>query len=101
IVGSIRSQVEALHSRPAGGSPAWKRDRERLAARIDVLEAELDRQQAALHEVENRTGLTYRSLLGELLAIEEESEPKPIDAPALRSLLSELHPSDIATVEEN
>ena len=100
IVGSIRSQVEALHSRPAGGSPAWKRDRERLAARIDVLEAELDRQQAALHEVENRTGLTYRSLLGELLAI-EENEPKPIDAPALRSLLSDLHPSDIATVEEN
>jgi primosomal replication protein N'' len=100
IVGSIRSQVEALHSRPAGGSPAWRRDRERLAARIDVLEAELDRQQGALHEVENRTGLTYRSLLGELLAI-EENEPKPIDAPALRSLLSDLHPSDIATVEEN
>lgn len=100
IVASIRSQVEALHSRPGSGSPAWKHDRERLAARIDVLEAELDRQQAALHEVDNRTGLTYRSLLGELLAI-EENEPRPIDAPALRSLLSDLHPSDIATVEEN
>src|SRR5262249_39205365 len=100
IVSSIRSQVEALHNRPAGSSPAWRRDRERLAARIDALEAELDLQQAALHEVEGRTGLTYRALLGELLAI-EESEPKPIDAPALRPLLSALHPSDVATIEEN
>ena len=100
IVGSIRSQVENLHNRPAGGSPAWRRDRERLAARIDALESELDRQQAALHAVEDRTGLTYRALLGELLAI-EANQPKPIDAPALRSLLTDLHPSDVATIEEN
>lgn len=100
IVGSIRSQVENLHNRPAGGSPAWRRDRERLAARIDALESELDRQQAALHAVEDRTGLTYRTLLGELLAI-EANQPKPIDAPALRSLLTDLHPADVATIEEN
>ena len=100
IVGSIRSQVETLHNRPAGGSPAWRRDRERLAARIDALESELDRQQAALHAVDDRTGLTYRALLGELIAI-EANQPKPIDAPALRPLLSELHPSDVATIEEN
>ena len=35
IVGSVREQVEHLHSQPVGGAPAWKRDRERLAARIE------------------------------------------------------------------
>jgi hypothetical protein len=100
IVGSIRSQVEALHSRTAGGAPAWKRDRERLAAKIDVLEAELDRQQEALHAVDDRTGLTYRTLLGELLTV-EANQPKPIDVPALRSFLADLHPSDVTTIEEN
>jgi primosomal replication protein N'' len=100
IVGSIRSQVEALHGRTAGGAAAWRRDRERLAARIDALEAELDRQQAALHAVDDRTGLTYRTLLGELLTV-EASRPKPIDVPTLRSLLADLHPSDVTTIEEN
>ena len=100
IVGSIRSQVEALHGRTAGGAPAWRRDRERLAAKIDVLEAELDRQQEALHAVDDRTGFTYRTLLGELLAVEANS-PKPVDVPALRSLLAELHPADVTTFEEN
>ncbi|MEI9803834.1 MAG: hypothetical protein WDN48_04375 [Pseudolabrys sp.] len=41
-----------------------------MAARIELLEADLDRQQTALHAVDPNTGLTYRTLLGELLAIE-------------------------------
>jgi primosomal replication protein N'' len=100
IVGSIRSQVEALHNRPVGGAPAWRRDRERLAARIDALETDLDRQHAALHAVDDRTGLTYRALLSELLTV-EANQPNPIDVPALRPLLADLHPSDVATIEEN
>jgi primosomal replication protein N'' len=100
IVGSIREQVEHLHSRPSGGAPAWKRDRERLAARIETLEADLDRQQTALHAVDPATGLTYRTLLGELLAI-EATQPKPIDLPSIRPLLTDLHPADVVTLEEN
>ena len=100
VIGSIRSQVEALHTRTGVQVPAWKRDRERLAARIEARESELDRRQAALHDVNQRTGLSYRALLGELLAI-EAAEPKPIEAPTLRPLLSDLHPSDVATIEEN
>lgn len=100
IVGAIRSQVQALHNLPSGGVPTWKRGRERLAARIEMLEAELDRRQTGLHSVDERTGLTYRALLGELLEI-EEGAPQPIDAPELRHLFSDLHPADVATIEEN
>lgn len=100
IINSIRSQVETLHLRPAGTVPTWKRDRERLAARIEALETELDRRQAALHAVDERTGLSYRALLGELLAIEAQ-HPKPIEAPSLRPLLAELHPADVVSIEEN
>jgi hypothetical protein len=100
IVNAIRSQVQALHNLPPGMSPAWKRERERLAARIEALEAELDRRQTALHSVDDRTGLSYRTLLGELLEIEEGS-PRLINIPELRPLLSGLHPTEVATIEEN
>ena len=69
VVRAVREQVQALHMRPAGGAPAWKRERDRLVARIEALEGELDRHQAALHRVDDRTGLTYRTLLGELIAL--------------------------------
>ena len=100
IIASVREQVERLHSQPVGGAPAWKRDRERLAARIESLEADLDRQQTALHSVDPNTGLTYRTLLGELLAI-EAAQPKPMDFPSIRPLLTDLHPADVVTLEEN
>jgi len=100
VVRAIREQVQSLHMRPAGGAPEWKRQREQLAARIEALEGELDRHQAAMHRLDDRTGLTYRTLLGELIAI-EAGRPKPLSLPELRSLLSELHPADVATIEES
>ena len=86
--------------RPAGGAPAWKRQRERLAARIEALEGELDRHQTAMHRLDERTGLTYRTLFAELIGL-EAGRPKPLSLPGLRSLLSELHPADVATIEES
>jgi primosomal replication protein N'' len=100
VVRAIRDQVQSLHMHPAGGAPAWKRDRERLAARIEALEGELDRHQTAMHRLDERTGLTYRTLLGELISLEAR-RPKPLSLPGLRSVLSELHPADVATIEEN
>jgi primosomal replication protein N'' len=100
VVRAIRDQVQSLHMRPAGGAPAWRRERERLAERIEALEGELDRHQTAMHRLNERTGLTYRTLLGELIALEAR-RPKPLSLPGLRSLFSELHPADVATIEEN
>jgi hypothetical protein len=100
VVRAVREQVQALHMRPAGGAPAWKRERERLAARIEALEGELDRHQTALHRADEPTGLTYRTLLGELIAL-GAGRPGPLPLPGLRSRLSELHPSEVATIEES
>ena len=80
VVRAIREQVQALHMRPAGGAPAWRRQREQLAARIEALEGELDRHQTAMHRLDERTGLTYRTLLGELIAL-EAGRPKPLSLP--------------------
>jgi hypothetical protein len=100
VVRAIRQQVQALHMRPAGGAPAWRREREQLAARIEALEGELDRHQTAMHCVDDRTGLTYRTLLGELIAL-EAGWLKPLSLPGLRPLLSKLHPAEVAMIEES
>ena len=99
IIKAIRDQVTALHDRPAGGAPSWRRERERLAARIDMLEGELDRHQAAFHRVDELSGLTYRALLAELVGL-EGAVPRPLDIPALRSHLASLGPAEVTTLEE-
>lgn len=98
IVGAIRSQVQSLHE-ASGGSPVSRSGRERLAARIETLEADLDRRQDALHTIDAHTGMSYRSVLGELLDI-EEAEVRPIDAPELRQSLTGLRPAEVAAIEE-
>ena len=100
VVRAIREQVQALHMRPTGGAPAWKRERERLAARVEALEGELDRHQVALHRADEHSGLTYRTLLGELMAL-GTSRPAPLALPSLRSLLSKFQPSEVAALEES
>ncbi len=70
------------------------------SARALRLEGELDRHQVALHRADERTGLTYRTLLGELIEL-TAGRPGPLTLPGLRSRLSELHPSQVAIIEES
>jgi hypothetical protein len=100
VVRAVRDQLQALHTRPRGGIPTWKRERGQLASRIEAIEGELDRHHSALHRADNRIGLTYRTLLGELIGL-EGSEPRPLSLPKLRARLLDLHPSDVATIEES
>jgi len=48
---------------------------ERVAAKIEALEGELDRLHRALHSVDQATGLSYRALLGELIQLEAGTPP--------------------------
>ncbi len=81
VIRNIREQLEALFA-DAGGAQGWERQRERLAARIEALEGELDRYHQSLHRVDEATGLSYRRLLGELIELEKGSPP--LDFLALR-----------------
>lgn len=100
IIKAIRDQVQALHDRLPGDVPGWRRDRERLAAQIERLEGELNQHHVALHQrVDQRTGLTYRTLLGELVTL-QSGAPQPINLPMLRSHLAPLGPADVTTLEE-
>lgn len=98
IIKAVREQLEALHRRATDPLIAVRRKRENTAARIEALEGELDRHHTALHRVDERTGLSYRTLLGELMAL-ETPEP-PIDLPALRNLLQKMDTGSLASLEE-
>src|SRR5262249_5608693 len=98
IVRAVREQVEALLSRPGGDAPHWQRERAELAARIEALENELDRYHAALHQIDTQTGLSYRSVLGELLALRDSAQP--LTVAALRIVLGALDPARVAGLEE-
>jgi primosomal replication protein N'' len=98
IIRSIREQLDQLFAGPAGGAPSWRRKREQLAAQIEAVEGELDRHHGAIHRLDDKTGCTYRILLGELVALEQGTAP--IDVSGLRSVLSELDPARLARVEE-
>jgi hypothetical protein len=93
---AIRDQLEAIHSRSFGAS-AWRLQRLQLASRIEALEADLDGQHRALHQVDEQTGLTYRLILGDLIGY---TEAAGIVVPALRQALAGLDPGEVASLQE-
>lgn len=98
IIRAVREQLEALLRRTSDPASAIRRKREEIAARIDSNEAALDRHHAALHLVNEAVGLSYRTLLGELIRLEKDG---PIlEVPALRSMLQSLNIGQIVSLEE-
>src|SRR5205085_817520 len=98
-VKAVREQLEALwyaaHLRPQN----WRQTRLQTAARVESLERELDLYQAALHESDPATGLTYRQLLGELISLESE-QPPPVSVPGMRGVLGGRDVPDVIAVQE-
>lgn len=98
LIKAVREQLEALHRRGTDPLVPVRRKREHTAARIESLEGVLDRHHAALHRVDEVTGLSYRTLLGELIAL--ETPEAPIDLPALRKPLQKMDTGTLAALEE-
>ena len=99
IIRQIREQVETLLQHPTSEAAEWRRNRERTSVRIETLEGELDRFNVALHQHDDITGLSYRSVLGELIALEDGTR-QPVDAPSLRAVLGDLDQTRLAEIEE-
>ncbi|HEY2437821.1 MAG TPA: AAA domain-containing protein, partial [Solirubrobacteraceae bacterium] len=97
IIRAIREQLGELFQRPAGAS-GWRQQREQTAARIEALERDLDAHHRALHAVDEQTGLSYRLVLGDLIALSREG-PTPT-LPPLRRLLGGLDPGRLAMLQE-
>ncbi len=98
IIRAVREQLEALMARLAGEA-GWRQQRQQLAGRIEVLEADLDRHHEALHAADPATGLSYRLVLGDLISAETGERP-PIDVPRLRLVLGSVGPSNVAHLQE-
>ncbi|MGY1457339.1 AAA domain-containing protein [Luteimonas sp. A534] len=97
VIRSVREQLEVLFASADGPAP-WQGQRERLAARIESLEGELDRFHASMHSGDERTGLSYRQLLGELVELEQGEAP--MDVPAMRQALTDLDIASLMQLEE-
>ncbi len=99
VVKSVREQLEAIFDKPGDSGAFLRRERQTTAARIESLEGDLDRHHEALYRTDDQTGLSYRSLIGELVAL-DDGPRRPIELPPLRQLFAKMDPGQVATVEE-
>ncbi|MGO3126925.1 MAG: AAA domain-containing protein [Luteimonas sp.] len=97
VIRSVRAQLESLFASDRDPR-TLERQRERIAARIGMHEGELDRLHQGLHRIDAQTGLSYRQILGELIALEGAGEV--IDAPTLRQPLATLDLDSLTRFEE-
>ena len=98
IVRALREQEEAIRKADPAHAAALRKQRAGLAGRIETLEAEVDHHHEALHAVDGMTGLSYRSLLGELVGL--EAEGNRVNVPSLRLQLAKLDHETISRLEE-
>lgn len=98
IIRSVREQLEEFFRLNGDPASQVRRNREVVAARIESLEGALDKHHEALHKVDNRIGLSYRVLLGELIKL--ETPRTPLEVPSLRPILVKLNVSELASLEE-
>lgn len=98
VIGAIREQLETLFQRPPGAT-GWRQQRMQTGARIEALERDLDGQHRALHAVDERTGSSYRLILGDLIGLSTEGTAPPL--PSLRHLLGQFDPGGVEVLQEN
>ena len=97
VIRSVREQLDVLFQRP-GGASGWKQRRGQTGARIEALQADLDGQHGALHADDDQTGLSYRLILGDLIALAQEGDTPAL--PSLRHALGPLDPGSVAGLQE-
>lgn len=88
VIQSIREQIEAFEKRE-DNRDHLKRQRQLAADRLATLERDLNLHHEQLYRSDERTGLSYRQMIADLVALETGEAP-PLDLPALRAVLVEL-----------
>jgi primosomal replication protein N'' len=98
IVRALRDQVVQVRGSVPDRAAALRRNRQAVAARIETLEAEVDRHHVALHAVDELSGSSYRALLGELIRM--ETCGPIIEVPALRHRFADINRGEVTRIEE-
>jgi primosomal replication protein N'' len=99
VIRNIREQLEALFNGEPEPYRRWQAQRERLSARIESLEGELDRFHQHLHYIDEASGSSYRQLLGELIELDEGTPA--LNFPSLRQKLASMDVASLTRLEEN
>jgi hypothetical protein len=93
---ALREQLDRVWSSNPSASRTAQLRRD-LAHRVETLETAINESQRALHRPDPKCGYSYREVVERLLAV-EAGEGAPLAAPALRSLLRPLRPSDVEEI---
>jgi primosomal replication protein N'' len=98
ILREIRAQLDHLRGSDLGANARIRAQRDWRIARIEALEAELDRQHQALYSMDEKTGLGYRTILGDLIRLEEGGPL--VNVPHLRPRFASLTSPQVTPIEE-
>ena len=96
----VRALREQLDERNAGhGSPVsqLRKDRGSLMARLQTIDAELNKHHSSFQDVDEKIGLSYRSILSELIKIEAAGI---IKLPSLRTLIKDFDNAEVTALAE-
>lgn len=97
----IRALREQLDERAAGqGAPVTqlRKDRASLMSRLQGLDAEINKHHSALHDINSRIGLSYRSILAELIQIEAANPG--LKLPRLRAIVKDFDNAGVSSLSE-
>ena len=98
IINAIQDQLSRVRTIPAGRVASLRHKRIEHAARIEAIEAQLDRYHSALHALDSVSGASYRMLISELVGV--ESDGHFIIATTLRQLFAKSGRSYLSAIEE-
>jgi hypothetical protein len=97
VIEAIRVQVEGLLQNGAADT-TWQRQRQAVLGRIKRFEDQLNEHQQSKHEREEVSGLTYRELVAELVALEDVGTHG--DSLELRDRLGRMPAEQVAEISE-
>jgi hypothetical protein len=100
LLRAIREQLETLAQANPDEARHLEREAATLASQIENLETEIDNQYHASARVDEISGKSYRQILADLIALEEDGAREVIDAARLRRLLSTQTDAAVAELEE-
>lgn len=100
VTQDLRAQVDSILQSPEKYMiNQVERKREEIAEKIEDLEKEINQHHTAIHSIDDVTGISYRTLLGQLIEL-ENFKFKLIDVPVLRDILSRLTPKQLSPIED-